>query len=57
MTKHCTCEHHLFNLLRNKMMIATVAMRQDKMMDEYNSRPHGPRVKSEVRTEENGDSF
>ena len=39
------------------MMIATVAMRQDKMMDEYNSRPHGPRVKSEVSTEENGDSF
>lgn len=41
-------------------MIATVAMRQDKMMDEmdeYNSSPHGPRDKSEVRTEGNGDSF
>lgn len=38
-------------------MIATVAMKQEKTMDEYNSRPHGPRDKSEVRTEENGDSF
>ena len=30
-----------------------VTMRQDKTSDEYNSRPHVPRDKSEVRTEGN----